>query len=47
VIELLAEWLGVSRSAIRIVRGETGRRKVIEVLGISAAAAAQRLAALK
>ena len=47
VIELVAEWLGVSRSAVQIVRGEARRRKVIEVSGLTAEAAAQRLAALK
>ena len=47
VIDLLADWLGISRSAIRIARGEKGRRKVIEVSGITAETAAQRLAAVK
>lgn len=47
VVELLAARLGVARSAVRLVRGDTGRRKVIEVSGITAEAAAQRLAALK
>lgn len=47
VIELLSDWLGVSRSAIHILRGATGRRKVIEVSGITAELAAQRLAAVK
>lgn len=30
-VELLAEFLGVKRSALRIVRGERSREKVIEM----------------
>jgi uncharacterized protein (TIGR00251 family) len=47
VIKLLAEWLGVSRSAVQIVRGETSRRKIVEIEGVSMEAASQRLAAAK
>ena len=37
LVEFLAKRLGVSRSAVRIVRGERGRDKVVEVEGISQA----------
>ena len=47
VIKLLAEWLGVSRSAVQIVKGETSRRKIVEIEGITMEAASQRLAATK
>jgi uncharacterized protein len=33
LIDFLSETLGVSRSAISIARGATGRRKVVEVIG--------------
>ena len=33
VIKLLAEHFDVPKSAIRIVRGHTGRNKLIEVIG--------------
>ena len=46
-IKLLAEWLGVSRSAVQIVKGETSRRKIVEIEGVSMEAASQRLAAAK
>lgn len=32
LITFLAQQLGVSRSAVRIVRGETSRRKLVEVV---------------
>jgi uncharacterized protein (TIGR00251 family) len=35
LIAFLAKQLGVSRSAVRIVKGERGRNKVVEVEGIS------------
>jgi len=44
-IELLARLLGVSRSSIQIVSGETNRNKVIRVLGLKAEAARERLLA--
>ena len=31
VVALLAEWLGVSRAAVTVVRGRTARDKLIEV----------------
>ncbi len=34
VVEVLAEALGVPKGAVRIVSGATGRRKVVEVLGV-------------
>ena len=37
LVAFLAKRLGVSRSAVRIVRGERGRDKVVEVEGISEA----------
>jgi hypothetical protein len=33
VIEALAEHFGVRRSAVRIIRGGTARRKVVEIAG--------------
>lgn len=35
LVSFLARALGVSRSAVRIVRGERGRRKVVEVEGMT------------
>jgi uncharacterized protein (TIGR00251 family) len=43
VIRFIAKTLGVSSSAVRIVSGETGRRKVIEVDGITLPEAEKRL----
>jgi uncharacterized protein (TIGR00251 family) len=43
LLRFLAERLGVSRSAVRIVAGATSRRKVIEVDGCSSDALAQTL----
>ena len=43
VIGLLAERLGLPRSALRVARGATSRRKVIEVDGLTAEEAARRL----
>jgi uncharacterized protein (TIGR00251 family) len=43
LIAFLASALGVSRSAVRIVSGETSRLKIVEVTGVSAAAASRRL----
>jgi uncharacterized protein (TIGR00251 family) len=41
VIRVLAETFGVQRSAVSIVRGETGRKKTVRIVGISAAAIAR------
>ncbi len=38
VIEALAEAFGVRRAAVAIVRGERGRRKTIQITGVSASA---------
>jgi uncharacterized protein (TIGR00251 family) len=35
LIEFLSDKLGIKKSAITIIRGQTGREKVIEVLGMS------------
>jgi len=43
-IEFLAKLLKVPRSSINIVSGETSRRKMIRVYGLSAAELKQRLA---
>ncbi len=42
-VAFLAEVLGVSRSSITIVAGETSRQKVIRVAGMTAAAIRERL----
>lgn len=44
LIELLAETLGAPRRAIRIVRGETSRTKLVEVRTSDVGACEQRLA---
>ena len=38
VVRVLAEAFGVPRSAVTIVRGETGRKKTIRIAGLTAAA---------
>ena len=43
LVEFLAGVLGVKRGAVELVAGETGRRKVLVVTGISAAEAERRL----
>lgn len=45
VVALLAKALGVPRSAVRIVAGETGARKIVEVDGLIEAVAVARLTA--
>jgi hypothetical protein len=39
----LGERLGVAPSAVRVARGATGRNKVVEVAGLDAATARERL----
>ncbi|HEX7091695.1 MAG TPA: DUF167 domain-containing protein [Longimicrobiales bacterium] len=39
LVRLLARVLGVPRSAVRVVAGQRGRTKVVEVDGVDAAAA--------
>ena len=43
LVRFLAELLGVARSAVEIVSGETGRRKVVRVQGVTVADAGARL----
>jgi hypothetical protein len=43
LVRFLAERLGVPRSAIRLVSGRSGRRKVVEVAGVMAPEACERL----
>ena len=45
VRDLLARMLGCARSAVEIVRGETGRHKVVRVLGLPAETIGGRLRA--
>jgi len=42
-IELVAERLGIARSAVRIARGQTGRKKILEIEGLPAAEIERRL----
>jgi len=42
----LADWLDVPKSAVSIVRGATGRQKIIAVTGLDAVEAARRLDAV-
>jgi uncharacterized protein (TIGR00251 family) len=44
VVELVSDLLGVRSSQVTLVRGASARRKVVEVEGLSAEAADQRLA---
>jgi uncharacterized protein len=43
LVEVLARALGVPKSAVRVVSGATGRRKLVEVAGVAAAAAREAL----
>jgi len=38
VVRVLAETFGVPRSAVSIVRGETGKKKTVRLVGVTAAA---------
>jgi uncharacterized protein (TIGR00251 family) len=42
----LVEWLGVPKGAVRLVRGQTGRQKVVAVEGPDAAEVTRRLEAV-
>jgi len=44
VQRVLAEIFGVPRSAVTILRGETGKRKTVRIAGVTAAVAAQVIA---
>jgi uncharacterized protein len=41
VVRVLAETFGVSRSAVTIVRGETGKKKTVRIAGVTATAVMQ------
>jgi len=43
LVEFVAEQLGVAKSRVRIVSGTTGRRKVLEVDGVTADVVAEKL----
>jgi len=45
LVEFLAERLGVPKHRVRVVRGATGRRKIVEIAGVSAEAVDAALAA--
>jgi len=42
-IELVAERLGIPRSAVRIARGQSGRKKVLEIEGLPIGEVERRL----
>ncbi len=42
VVRVLAEFFGVARSAVTIVRGETGKKKTVRIAGVTAAAVTKR-----
>ncbi len=44
VVRVLAETFGVARSAVTIVRGQTGRKKTLRIAGVSATAVARAVA---
>ena len=43
-VRVLAQTFRVARSAVAIVRGETGRKKTVRITGITAAALSQAIA---
>jgi uncharacterized protein (TIGR00251 family) len=43
LIELVAEWLGVRKSAVSIVSGESARHKRVQVVGLTVEAVRQKL----
>lgn len=43
LLRLLADQLGVPRSAVSLLSGESGRRKVVAVAGVGLAAVRERL----
>lgn len=45
VVELIAEWLGVSRRAVALVHGDRGRDKVVAVATADPAALVRRIEA--
>ena len=46
VQRVLAETFGVPRSAVTILRGETGKRKTVRIAGVTAAVAMRLIATL-
>ena len=44
VVRVLAATFGVARSAVAIVRGETGRKKTVRIAGVTAAAITRAIA---
>lgn len=47
VVQLLADFLGVSRRDVEVVKGDTARQKIIEVRGLDRAALESKLGKLK
>ncbi len=47
LVRLLASELGVSRGAVRVVRGAASRRKLVEVQGVDEARAGVRLSGVQ
>lgn len=43
LVGFLAEWFALPKSAVAILSGETGRRKIVRLAGISAEAVSRRL----
>jgi hypothetical protein len=43
VVRVLAQTFRVARSAVAIVRGETGRKKTVRITGVTAAALSQAI----
>jgi uncharacterized protein (TIGR00251 family) len=46
LVELIAEKLGLTRQQVRIISGETARRKTVAIHGVSKQAVERRLAEL-
>ena len=44
VVRLLAEWLDVPRASVRIVSGQAGRTKIVEIAGAGEATIRRALA---
>lgn len=44
VVATIADWLGVARSRVELVRGPTSRNKVLRVVGVDREALLARLA---
>jgi uncharacterized protein (TIGR00251 family) len=46
VVALVADWLGVAKSRVEVLRGATGRAKTLRVVGPPGAALLERLGAV-